>query len=152
MASGAGTHDMAQAGGPQRGRAVEYTLQLARGAEGLQATWHTPDGTSAPFPLESPLSVEDAKEHRWYLEESLRFPGPGDQARARAFETRLEGLGQALYKALRPPEDDPLGALMATPGPRLLTISSHEADALALPFELLRDKRGPLVMRGVVLR
>ena len=54
---------------------TDYRLALTRTAAGLQGTWITPAGVGTPFPLVSPVSGEDAQEHRWYLEEYLRFPG-----------------------------------------------------------------------------
>ncbi len=134
---------------------TEYRLTLRRpkGLDGLEATWTTPEGIGEAFPLRPPLDDKLAGEIRWYLEDYLRFPGAGDQAHAAGIEDRLVQLGSALYDALRPPgvREDPLTELMAQPHPQL-TLISDDADALSQPFELLRDNRGPLLFRGLVLR
>jgi hypothetical protein len=131
---------------------TDYRLALAKTSTGLEAMWILPDGIGGRFPLAPGLTAEDMADHRWYLEDYLIFPGPGDHARARAFEQRLDRFGEDLYGALFDRGRDILGNLVAAPGPRLLTLCSDDPDALALPWELLRDARSPLVLRDVVIR
>ena len=45
-----------------------------------------------PFPLLPPLAPADLKELRWYLEEYMQFPGPGDRVRAEAIAVRFASL------------------------------------------------------------
>jgi hypothetical protein len=116
---------------------IDYRLALDKTAAGLEATWILPDEIGARFALAPGLTAEDLAEHRWYLEEYLVFPGPGDHARARAFEQRLETFGAGLYQALFHEGVDVLRDLVRGTERRLLTIRSNDADALALPLALL---------------
>jgi hypothetical protein len=90
---------------------TEYRLSLDQSGAGLGASWVLPSGTTARFTIAPTLTAEDLAEHRWYLEEYFVFPGPGDHARARAFEQRLEAFGQALHQALFLKGRDLLGDL-----------------------------------------
>ncbi len=76
---------------------TEYRLSLDQSGAALGASWVLPSGTTERFVIAPTLTAEDLAEHRWYLEEYILFPGPGDHARARAFEQRLEAFGQALH-------------------------------------------------------
>jgi hypothetical protein len=81
--------------------ATEYRLSLTKTGAALSAQWVLDGAATTPLPIAPKLTPEDLAEHRWYLEEYIRFPGAGDHARARAFEERLEAFGQDLYGALR---------------------------------------------------
>lgn len=136
----------------------EERLSLERTADGhLTARWIGGTGIQHPFPVPNPLVKDehrdDPGDHRWYLEESALYRGPGDAARAQDVEQRMDGWGEALYEALRPPRaDHPLSRLMAHRGPRLLTLASDDPVALSLPWELLRDEQAALALRGLVVR
>lgn len=128
----------------------EAVLTLRREGAGLQGVWGT---SGAFFDVPVTYGADDAALHRWYLEEYLRYPGPGDHVRAREAEARLSKLGAELFAALgagRPVH--PLAKLAGGKGRRALTVVSDDAAALALPWELLRDERGPLAFRGIVIR
>jgi tetratricopeptide (TPR) repeat protein len=136
-----------------RGAPTEVRLKLENVSGSLRATWIRRDSDNPSFPFSTQLTAADLAEHRWYLEEYLDFPGPGDRARAGAFEHRLTAFGAELHAAIQANGGaDALRDLMAAPEPRLLTLTSDDADALALPWELLRDGQGPLVFRDLVLR
>lgn len=86
----------------------EYSLSLTKTPAGLTAHWHLDGAATGAITITPSLTAADLAEHRWYLEEYIVFPGPGDHARARAFEQRLEAFGQefveifaALVEALR---------------------------------------------------
>ncbi|MEO7332189.1 MAG: hypothetical protein ABI193_26670 [Minicystis sp.] len=80
---------------------VEYRLALDHTGGTLPGSWHLPTGVPERFPIPPRLTSADLADHRWYLEEYIRFPGIGDHAQARAFEQRLEAFGQDLFTALR---------------------------------------------------
>ncbi len=87
----------------------------------------------------------------------LEFPGPGDRTRAEALEARLDTWGRQLNDALFPG-----GAQHAVyhdirdrldRGERvLLTLASDSPAVLIRPWEMLRDGRGPLALRGLTVR
>jgi len=135
----------------------EYLLTVRREAEGLTAHWDQGN----PFPLPLPLDKRDLDELAWYLERYCEFPGAGDRARAAALERRLTDWGLALWQALFPGgEQNAVYAGIrdhlhqAGPEPRrvLLTLASDQPDFLIRPWEMLRDPRGPLALRGLTLR
>ena len=131
---------------------TECRLVLETSPGGIEALWQRSDGSSFRFPLVHGITDEDRDEHRWYLEDYLVFPGPGDHIRARAVERRLESMGQKLYRALLHDGVDVLGDLIDAPEPRVLTIHTGDPEALSLPWELLHDGRAYLALRGVMVR
>src|SRR5689334_2495506 len=132
---------------------TEYRLSLTKSAAALTGLWQLPGASSDPFTIAPSLTAADLADHRWYLEEYVVFPGPGDHARARAFEQRLETFGHDLYRDLRHDGNDVLRDLIATQdGPRMLTLTSKDPEALSLPWELLRDRKSALVFQDVLLR
>jgi hypothetical protein len=132
--------------------ATEYRLSLTKTGTTLHAQWDFGGAATSPLAITPTLTPDDLAEHRWYLEEYILFPGPGDHARARAFELRLEGFGQELYVALRHDGVDVLRDLARAEEPRLLTLTSADPGALSLPWELLRDRKAGLVFQEVILR
>ncbi len=124
----------------------------------FEARWAETDGEpSEPFELRPPLSADDAADLRWYLERYHEFVGDGTRARAAGIEVKLERWGRALFDAafgnvagtqvhnnlLAAAEDD---------RPVLLTLGTTEPDVLVQPWELMRDREGPLAFRGVSIR
>lgn len=131
----------------------ELRLALTRSGTDLVGTWLLPDRVGVAFTVASPFSGELDAEHRWYQEEFLRWPGVGDIARASAIEAHLDRAGRALFEALQGRERaHPLTGPLARRGCCLLTLISEDADALALPWELMRDERGPMAGRVVIRR
>ena len=124
----------------------------------FQASWIDPDGQpSESFPLELPLSENNTSDLRWYLETYHQFPGAGDHVRAKEIEGRLAGWGRALFDAVfGSPEGvhvyRNLVAAVAEGRPGLVTIGAGDPEILAQPWEMMRDKRGPLVFQGVTVR
>ncbi|NOY27364.1 MAG: toll/interleukin-1 receptor domain-containing protein, partial [Oligoflexia bacterium] len=123
---------------PPRVEPTELRLRLKAVEERIEARWV--DREVDPHDFALPMVPGDAEDHRWYLEQYLRLPGPGDHARARRFEKRLQTWGEKLYDALWPHRGPhPLAELAEATGPRILTLISQDPAVLALPWELLRS-------------
>jgi tetratricopeptide (TPR) repeat protein len=131
---------------------ADYRLSLTQTGGALSALWTFDGAATTPLPITPTLTAEDLAEHRWYLEEYILFPGPGDHARAQKFERRLEAFGKDLRRALFHDGLDQLQRLVDQPGPRLFTLTSKDPAALSLPWELLRDDKSALVFQDVILR
>ncbi len=130
----------------------ELRLFLRPVEEGIEARWITPD-QGEPFVFANPISSDEAKTHRWYLEDFPRFPGVGDIARARGFEKRLIGWGEQLFAAIRSGDGgQQLQDLVNQRRPGLLTLVSEHPAPLALPWELLGDRLSLFSSRGLVIR
>ena len=104
----------------------------------------------------NPLAEKDLKDLRWYLEEFLDWPfNPIIRGRGDEIEAKLDDWGAALFRALfAGPEGRVLydRLVEAKDGERFLTLQSPDARVLRLPWELLRDKAGPLITAGVSIR
>ena len=104
----------------------------------------------------NPLVEKDLKDLRWYLEDFLDWPfNPIIRSRGEEIEAKLDEWGAALFRALfAGPEARVLyDRLVETKdGERFLTLQSPDARVLRLPWELLRDKAGPLITAGVSIR
>jgi len=134
---------------------MEVRLVIHRQGDVYKARWVESDGQEgSPFTLVLPLTAADTSDLRWYLETYLQFAGKGDAARAQSIEHKMEGWGRALVDALfgTPESRDVYHNLLDADGPRLLTLGATDADVLAQPWEMLRDARGPLAFRGVIVR
>ena len=133
----------------------EIRLIVSRTGDALTAHWVESEGQeSGPFPLALPLTAENAAELRWYLEVYIQFPGAGDQARAEGLERHMQGWGHALFEALfgTPEGVQIYNNLMGAAPPRYLTLGTTDPDVLAQPWEMARDRRGPLAFQGVTVR
>jgi len=131
----------------------EQLLTVRRDGEALSADWDH----GKPFALQLPLAKAELDELAWYLERYIEFPGAGDRARARALEERLADWGLALWQAIFPGGDrnavyGQISARLDQGQPILLTLASDQPGFLIRPWEMLRDPRGPLVLRGLTLR
>jgi len=118
------------------------------------------------IPFVDPLDEKDLKELRWYLEEYLDWPfSEPVRKRADKVERQLDAWGAALFSAVfAQPEARVLcdRLLEFHPSPdrrgaggeveRFLTIQSREPRVLRLPWELLRDRAGPLITAGISIR
>jgi len=104
----------------------------------------------------NPLAEKDLKDLRWYLEDYLDWPfNPIIRGRGEEIEAKLDEWGAALFRALfAGPEARVLydRLVEAKDGERFLTLQSPDARVLRLPWELLRDKAGPLITAGVSIR
>jgi tetratricopeptide (TPR) repeat protein len=136
----------------------EIRLVISRDSNGFTARWIVPNGqASNPFTLNLPLRTKDAAELRWYLEEYCQFPGTGDRVRARDLEKQLNTWGRKLFDSIF---DNSEGAYVysslaeAAKNHRtcLLTIGATDPDILTQPWEMMRDKRGPLAFQGITIR
>jgi hypothetical protein len=136
----------------------QIRLIVGRDGDGYAARWIEQDGqTSAPFPLTLPLTEERAADLRWYLETYVQFPGAGDHARAAGIEARFKEWGQALFDALFGSAEGThvYRTLLDAAAKRrncLLTIGASESQILIQPWEMMRDKRGPLALQGITIR
>ena len=136
----------------------EIRLVINRAESGYSAKWIDPaSGESNAFALTPPLEKGDADQLRWYLEEYYQFPGAGDHAKAQGVEEKLKGWGKALF-------DSAFGTVEGTNIYRnmmeavhagqnaLITLGAEEPEVLVQPWEMMRDTKGVLALRGVTLR
>jgi len=108
------------------------------------------------IPFVDPLTEKDLRELRWYLEEYLDWPyNEPVRKRAQKIERQLDEWGAALFDAVfAQPEARVLcdRLLESKDEARFVTIQSPDARVLRLPWELLRDKAGPLITAGISIR
>jgi hypothetical protein len=136
----------------------EIRLIIKRDKKRLTASWIDPSGQqSNAFPLTLPLSQGDTADLRWYLEEYFKFHGAGDQVKAQRIEGQIKQWGALLFKAVFAPEEghDVYRNLMEAVHdgqPGMITLGATDPDVLVQPWELMRDSRGVLALRGVTLR
>ena len=136
----------------------ETRLLITPTADGYTAQWTEPGGQpTEPFPLHLPIDQEDADELRWYLETYFQLPGAGDHTRAEKVEQRLKAWGRRLFDAV-------FGGAEGTHVYRnlldardadercLITLGTEDPAILMQPWEMLRDRRGPLTFQGVTVR
>ncbi len=136
----------------------EIRLVIHRVESGYSAKWIDPaSGESSPFALTPPLEKDDADQLRWYLEAYYQFPGAGDRVKAQGVEEKLKGWGKALF-------DSAFGTVEGTNVYRnmldavsagqnvLITLGATDPEVLVQPWEMMRDTKGVLALRGVTLR
>ena len=143
-------------GKEQMAMTTELRLTFSRRDDGWNVVLNPNWGAdpSEPTPFRSTLAEKDYEALRWYLEEFMDFPGAGDYVRAQDVERRLEAWGGDLYEQLFGHGDrrDLLNDLLDGDPPRVLSIASKESEVLRVPWELLRDHRGPFTRRGITIR
>ena len=138
--------------------AYSIRLVVQRQGSGYRARWVEEGGQeSEPFDLDLPLRAADAVDLRWYLEEFLGFVGAGTRAQARGIEARIEAWGRRLFDAcFGGTEGTHVYRNLLDAGKAgkevLLTLGSDQAAVLQQPWELIRDRRGPLAFQGVSIR
>ena len=100
--------------------------------------------------LSDPLKPNEYKELRWYLEDYWKWPYEQFLTRGKQVEGLLEDIGKRLYKAVF----GSMGAVSLLQAWRLqpnvdrqISIISEVPRALSLPWELLHDEQGFLVLR-----
>jgi tetratricopeptide (TPR) repeat protein len=100
----------------------------------------------SPLPFEDPLSAEDRRELRWYLEEYLQFPYGAEESHARRVEEKMAEWGEALFSQVFPKAEadpDPRGFYQEAVRSGLeqceLCVSSETTEFLNIPWELIRD-------------
>jgi len=132
----------------------EFRLIINRQDDAYTARWVESGGQeSDAFPLVPPLTAADTSDLRWYLETYYQFTGPGDIVRAQGIERKMEGWGRAMFDAVfGPGEAREVYRNLMDAEPRLLTIGATDPDILAQPWEMMRDRRGPLAFQGVTIR
>ncbi len=100
--------------------------------------------------LSDPLKPNEYKELRWYLEDYWKWPYEQFLARGKQVESLLADIGKRLYKAVFGSTEarDILQAWRLQPNAdRQISIISEVPRALSLPWELLHDEQGFLVLR-----
>jgi tetratricopeptide (TPR) repeat protein len=100
--------------------------------------------------LSDPLRPNEYKELRWYLEDYWKWPYEQFLMRGKQVEGLLEDIGKRLYKAVFGSTEarDMLQAWRLQPdADRQISIISEVPRALSLPWELLHDEQGFLVLR-----
>jgi hypothetical protein len=108
--------------------------------------------------FDAPLTPDDFKEIRWYLEHYLDLPDAGATVRAQHVEASLEEWGQRLLQGVvraYPPHRDLLRGFLrddAAEVDRTLTIATDDPGILHLPWELLADRQSHLCERGILIR
>jgi len=133
----------------------ELRLSFTRVGSGLSlrpiASWT--EAACDPAAFAQPLSAVDFEDLRWYVEDYIELPYGGSLVRAARVEQSLEGWGRRLHDAISGGLGGTLlESLCEGASPRILTIVSADADVLRLPWELVADAAGPLVLRGVIVR
>jgi tetratricopeptide (TPR) repeat protein len=133
-------------------------LVVNRQDGGYRARWVEEDGQeSESFNLDLPLKEEDAADLRWYLEKYGDFVGAGTRKRAQGIEARIETWGRQLFDACFGSAEGThvyrnLLEASKADRPVLLTLGSDQSRFLQQPWELMRDRRGPLSFQGVSIR
>ncbi|MCP4701437.1 MAG: CHAT domain-containing protein [Gammaproteobacteria bacterium] len=133
----------------------DYRLVIRQENDAFFARWIEAEGmTGEEFPLKLPLDRKKLDELRWYIEEYSLFPDGGNRKRAEKLERELDAWGRDLYKALFNTAEEVCRNLLkdAEHGGCTLTLGCEIPEVLARPWEMLRDRRGPLVWRGVSVR
>ncbi|MBI4672496.1 MAG: hypothetical protein HY741_12630 [Chloroflexi bacterium] len=107
-------------------------------------------------PFTNPLNDKVLRDLRWYLEEYLDWPfSEPVQARANEIERELDEWGSALFDSVFDSRDARVlydRFVEANALDKFLTIQAREPNVLRLPWELMRDKAGPLITAGISVR
>ena len=121
------------------------TLELILRFTGIDRVAVKFDDVEADVNFTSPLSEDDLKELRWYVESySSGYTADVDDRRAERVRDRLKGWGEALYKAVFHDESiEPFISFrnLQEPG-RVVTIQSSNPAVLSFPWELLHSPQG----------
>jgi len=98
--------------------------------------------------LTDPLTPQEHADLRWYLEEYLQWPYAEFASRGKRIEARLADMGKRLYQTVFGGALDLVQSWQLQPAQRRqISIVSTVPAALSLPWELLHDERGYLVLR-----
>jgi tetratricopeptide (TPR) repeat protein len=132
----------------------ELRLLFSRAGNDLTCQIATSWGehADAPQPFTPFLSGDDHEALRWYLEDYPDLPTGGAMVRAARVERSLVVWGERLFRDVFGTRGAVFDAFVESEGPRLLTVTTEDLEILSLPWELLRDERGPLTRRGVIIR
>jgi hypothetical protein len=117
----------------------------------VQVSWRRGNNAERPYqnpvPFADPLSAEDRRELRWYLEDYLQFPYGAERNRAERVERRMAEWGQSLFNQVFIfDQSNPTN-------PRIfyqeavregleqceICIASEDQAFLNIPWELIRD-------------
>ena len=93
-----------------------------------------------------PLDGDALEDLRWYLEDYLRAPFGVWEDRGPAVQGRLAGWGEAVFESVFGPGPARDAYLRARNSGGEVMFQSAEPDLLALPWELMRDDRGPVAL------
>ncbi len=98
--------------------------------------------------LDWPMGDTDLEDLRWYLEDYLRAPFGVYEERGPAIQAKLAVWGEAIFSSAfgsARARDAYLWA-KSRPGPVELVFRSAAPELLGLPWELMRDPFGPVVL------
>src|SRR4030067_1119934 len=73
------------------------------GSDSVELSWHWGGGAArryGPIPFLDPLTSDDRRELRWYLEDFLQFPYGAERWRAEQIQQRMESWGEALFSQI----------------------------------------------------
>lgn len=137
----------------------EIRLIINHTETGYTAKWIDSGGQESDFfPLTLPLDKEDAEQLRWYLEAYYQFPGAGDHVKAQNIEAKLKEWGRALFDSAFGTAEGTnvyrnlMDAIERDGKQGLITLGATDPDVLVQPWEMMRDTKGVLALRGVTLR
>jgi len=70
----------------------------------VQISWQSgsavPRSCPEPIPFTDPLSVEDRKDLRWYLEKYLQFPYGAERFKAERVEKKMKEWGKSIFEQI----------------------------------------------------
>ena len=127
-----------------------FRLEARKAGSSYQATWSEGGGKPGPaFAVALPLAATELSDLRWYLEQGYSNP-----VRARLIAARLKDWGRWLFDALFGGSEgdhrfEDLRKAREAGGAVELIVVTDDPDFHAQPWELMRDRRGPLVDRGL---
>ena len=98
--------------------------------------------------LTDPLMPQERADLHWYLEEYSQWPFAEFAKRGKRIENQLSEIGKRLYQAAFGDALDLVQSWQLQPAyQKQISIVSAIPAALSLPWELLHDERGYLVLR-----
>jgi hypothetical protein len=142
-----------------RNSPYEIRLIIEPTGDAYKARWIEPDmQESESFDLALPLQPDHIAELRWYLETYVEFPGTGDRTRAAKVEDQLKTWGRRLFDTVFGASEgnqvynNLIQAVRKDKRHALITLGSTDPQFLSQPWEMMRDKRGPLTFQDITIR
>jgi hypothetical protein len=137
-------------GGLARGGAVAERLLVDLGGNGRAGVLWWPEGKSpqevSREPLIWPLDRDALEDLRWYLEDYLLAPFGVWEDRGPAVQARLAGWGEQVFRAVFGVGPARNAYWRAQYLGLEVVFRSAEPGLLALPWELMRDRAGPVAL------
>lgn len=109
-----------------------------------------PDGglpeVVAQIPFEWPLSLGELEDLRWYLEDYLRAPFGVYEQRGPQVQDRLAEWGEAVFASVFGSGSGRDAYVRAQRSSMELVFRSASPELLGLPWELMRERAGPVAL------